>query len=78
MASNFSSEQDRYELRRARRAQRMGLTGPILLVALGVMFLVGQFVPHWGVGRTWPVILIIIGLARLFESVLAARSTPPR
>jgi hypothetical protein len=75
MASNISSEQDRYELRRARRAQRLGLTGPILLIALGVMFLVGQFVPNWGVGRTWPAILIVIGLARLLESVWAGRST---
>ena len=76
MASNFNSEQDRYELRRARRAQRIGLTGPILLIALGVMFLVGQLVPYWGVGKTWPVILIVIGLAKVIESVWAGRSTP--
>jgi membrane-bound ClpP family serine protease len=78
MASNFNSQQNRYEIRRARRAQRLGLTGPVLLIALGVMFLVGEFVPHWGVGKTWPVILIVIGLAKLIESVWGASSTPPR
>lgn len=78
MATHLNSEPNRYENRRARRARRLGLTGPILLIALGVMFLVGQFVPEWGVGKTWPVILIVIGLARLIESAWGAGSTSPR
>lgn len=68
MATNFNAEQNRYESRHDRRARMRGVTGPILLVALGIMFLVGQFVPAWGVGKTWPVLLIVIGLARLIES----------
>lgn len=76
MAAQLNSEQNRYESRHDRRAGRLGLTGPILLIALGVMFLVGQFVPEWGVGKTWPVILIVIGLARLIDSSWGARSTP--
>jgi LiaI-LiaF-like transmembrane region len=76
MATNPDSARDRYEIRHARRGERLGLTGPLLLIALGVMFLVGQFVPAWGAGRTWPVLLIIIGLARLIESAWAGRSTP--
>lgn len=77
MATHLNSEQNRNESRSAHRARRLGLTGPILLIALGVMFLVGQFIPEWGVGKTWPLILIVIGLARLIESAWAARSTSP-
>lgn len=75
MATNFNPDQNRYESKPDRRTQRLGLTGPILLIALGIMFLVGQFVPEWGVGKTWPVILIIVGLARLIESSWGGRST---
>ncbi|HET7216262.1 MAG TPA: DUF5668 domain-containing protein [Terriglobia bacterium] len=74
MATNFNPDQNRYENRHDRLARKGGVTGPVLLVALGIMFLVGQFVPGWGVGKTWPVVLIVIGLARLIESSLAARS----
>lgn len=74
MATNFNPEQNRSESGHDRRSRRLGLTGPVLLIALGIMFLVGQFVPEWGVGRTWPVILIVIGLARLIESSWGARS----
>jgi hypothetical protein len=75
MATNFNPEPNRFEGKHDRPAQRLGLTGPILLIALGIMFLVGQFVPEWGVGKTWPVILIIVGLARLIESSWGGRST---
>jgi LiaI-LiaF-like transmembrane region len=76
MSTHFNSEENRYESTHERHPRRLGLTGPILLIALGVMFLVGQFIPGWGVGKTWPVILIVIGLARLIESAWGARSTP--
>lgn len=78
MENDFNSAHDRDELRRRRSSHGVRLTGPILLVTLGVLLLVGQLVPYWGVGRTWPVILIVIGLAKLFESVWAGRSTPSR
>ena len=78
MATSPNSAEDRYETRHRRRSERLGLTGPVLLIALGVMFLIGQFVPAWGVERTWPVLLIIIGLARLIEAVWAGKSTPQK
>ena len=76
MSASPNSAHERYEMRRARRSGRLGLTGPVVLIALGVLFLLGQFVPDWGVGRTWPVLLIVIGLAKLFEAVWAGRSAP--
>ena len=78
MTSEFKSNQDRYEARQSRRAHKYSMTGPIILIALGVMFLLGQFVPDWGVSKTWPILLIVIGLAKLVESAWPGRSTPPR
>ena len=73
MTTNFKSDPNRYGTTYKRRAHRHGLTGPILLIALGSMFLVGQFVPAWGVGKTWPILLIVIGLAKLLESAWPGR-----
>ncbi len=78
MATELNSNQDRYEARYSRRAHRNSLTGPIILIALGAMFLLGQFAPDWGVSKTWPILLIVIGLAKLVESAWQGRSTPPR
>lgn len=48
-----------------------GLAGPVVLVTLGVLFLIHSFDgPDFG--RTWPVLLLVIGLAKLLES-----KTPP-
>lgn len=77
MTPGIAPEKDRYESRLKHGGQRHSLMGPILLVTLGVMFLVGQFVPGWGVSRTWPVLLIVIGITKLLESILIGRSVPP-
>ncbi|HVB28219.1 MAG TPA: DUF5668 domain-containing protein [Terriglobia bacterium] len=77
MTPGLTSENTRCENRQKRRPARYGLTWPIILVALGVMFLAGQFVPAWGVSKTWPALLIIIGLTQLLESIWPGRSTPP-
>jgi len=52
---------------------RGSLTWPIILIALGVMFLLHELVPGWGLSRTWPVLLIVIGVLRLVEF-----ARPPR
>jgi len=77
MTSEQASEKTRYEIRRERRHEKYGLTGPIILVTIGVMFLVGQFVPAWGFGKTWPVLLIVVGVAKLIESAYSRGSMPP-
>ena len=52
---------------------RHGLTGPVILIALGVMFLADQFLPGWGIGKTWPLLLIVMGILKLLDS-----NRPPR
>ncbi len=52
---------------------RPSLTIPVFLIALGGVFLVDQFVPGWGFGRTWPVLLVVLGVLKLVDS-----TRPPR
>lgn len=50
-----------------------GLTGPAILITIGVLFLLHQL--HGGFfdfGNTWPIILVVIGLLHL-ASALAPR-----
>lgn len=77
MTINPDTEEQREKIRHVRHRGKHGLMAPILLVTVGVMFLVGQFVPDWGVAQTWPVLLIVVGLIKLLESLWAGRSTPP-
>jgi uncharacterized membrane protein len=41
--------------------------GPAILITLGVLFLVPQFVHRLDFGDLWPIILIVIGAVKLFE-----------
>jgi len=45
------------------------IIGGVILITLGVLFLVSQFIPRINFGDLWPVILIVIGVALLFNSV---------
>jgi hypothetical protein len=52
------------------------MTGPIILITLGVLFLLNNLYPaQFEFGRMWPVILIVIGLVKIFEYF---RATEPR
>jgi hypothetical protein len=65
---------DRY----GRPLKGRGLTGPAVLITVGVLKLIESLDgPGWG--RTWPVLLLVIGLAKLLESHTppGAGGTPP-
>jgi hypothetical protein len=51
------------------RCSIRGLMGPAILITIGVLFLVQQ--SHWAYhfGRTWPVILLVIGVVKLAEAL---------
>lgn len=57
---------------RARRRQR-GLTAPALLITLGILLLLNQFIPRLDLEHTWPVLLIEFGVLRLVDGL-----APPR
>jgi hypothetical protein len=50
--------------------------GPVILICLGVLFAVDQ---AGGVGfhRTWPVLLVVYGVLKLVERLLAPPVGPP-
>ena len=62
--------------------RRGSLFGPILLLALGVLFLLRNFwpeIPVWELfGKYWPVLLIILGLAKLLQALHPTEPGAPR
>ena len=46
---------------------------PVLLIALVIMFLLDQLAPGWGISKTWPVPLVVIGIVMLLHM-----NRPPR
>ena len=49
------------------RCRSRGLMGPAILITVGALFLIPQFVHRLDFGDLWPVILIVIGAVKLFE-----------
>ena len=44
------------------------MLGPLLLIVLGILFLLNNMYPGvFRFGKMWPVILIVIGLAKVLE-----------
>lgn len=57
------------------------ITGPIVLITVGVLFLLDKLIPGggWNFSRTWPILLIVIGAVKIFERFFVAPSStaPP-
>jgi hypothetical protein len=46
------------------------MTGPLILIVLGVLFLLNNLYPDiYPFSRVWPVILVVIGVAKVVESI---------
>ncbi len=59
-----------------RNRRAYSLVGPVLLITLGTIFLVQQFVPGWGIRKTWPLLFVAIGITKLFESLFSKDARP--
>jgi hypothetical protein len=44
-----------------------GLMGPLMLIAIGTLFLLGRFTPH-GFRELWPVLFILAGIVLWLQS----------
>lgn len=42
-------------------------TAAVVLIVLGVVFLLGQFLPSWSWDKWWPLILILVGVFIIFQ-----------
>jgi hypothetical protein len=49
------------------------IRGPIILITLGILFAIDHF-GSFSFGRTWPVLIIVIGLMKLIERADAPQS----
>ena len=49
------------------------IRGPIILITLGVLFAIDH-AGGYGFGRTWPALLIVMGMFKLAEHVAAKNS----
>ena len=49
------------------------LRGPVLLITLGTLFAI-DYAGGVGVGRTWPALLIVVGLFKLAEHMAVKSS----
>ncbi|HXT85986.1 MAG TPA: DUF4097 family beta strand repeat-containing protein [Verrucomicrobiae bacterium] len=62
--------------------RRRSIFGGILLILIGLIFLAHEFRPDIGIGRIferyWPLLLVIWGVALLFDHLFASRSGAPR
>lgn len=67
------------DVRRPRRAG--SITGALILIAIGVAFLISNMRPDidaWGIiFRWWPLILIFIGVGKIFDSLIFRDSSSP-
>ncbi len=70
------------------RCRSRGYMAPAVLLTLGVLFLIAEFVPRYDFDRTWPILLIVIGLVKILQwsspmtghvdvSQIGAGSPPP-
>jgi phage shock protein C len=48
--------------------RRGGLTGGIILIVIGGIFLASQFVPGLDIGKLWPLILVAVGVSMILKS----------
>ena len=50
------------------RSLLCAIQGPIMLIAVGLLFAADQFTDY-GIGRTWPALLILLGLLKLLRRI---------
>ena len=62
------------------RCRMSGMMGPVILITLGILFLLQQtnWGWEWGFHRTWPVLLIVIGIVKVLQFTAPTDGHIPR
>jgi hypothetical protein len=63
-------------MRGSDRSMARAISGPIMLITVGVLFALNNFTPY-GLGQTWPVLLIVPGLLSLWRRGSEPPAPPP-
>lgn len=42
-------------------------TGPIILIAVGIILLVNNLYPEWGLAKLWPILIIVLGIDMIIK-----------
>lgn len=54
------------------------MTGPLILIVLGALLLLNNLYPDvYPFSRVWPVIIVVIGIAKVLESIVHRRGGNP-
>lgn len=61
---------------RCARCRIRHLTGPVVLIVVGVIFLCGEFTPY-GFVTLWPVLLVVVGVLLLAQSTASREGHIP-
>ncbi|NVN94624.1 MAG: PspC domain-containing protein [Bacteroidetes bacterium] len=64
-----SNMENQFEPKKEKKNYHGNLTGGLILITLGILFLIARFVPNIDFGDLWPVILIIVGITILMRNV---------
>ncbi len=54
---------------RCARCTCSGLMGPVVLITLGVLFLIGKISATYDFSDLWPVLLVVIGLVKVASAM---------
>ncbi|MCL5287643.1 MAG: DUF5668 domain-containing protein [Acidobacteria bacterium] len=54
---------------RCGRCTVSGMMGPVVLITLGVLFLIGKMNMRYDFGDLWPILLVVIGLVKVFSAM---------
>ena len=61
--------ENQFEPKKEKKNYHGNLTGGLILITLGILFLIARFVPNIDFGDLWPVILIVVGITILMRNV---------
>lgn len=53
------------------------LRGPVMLTTVGVLFAIDHSAADWSFTRTWPALIIVFGVMKLFEIAAVRRAQNP-
>jgi phage shock protein C len=61
--------ENQFETQNGKKKKQGSLTGGLVLITIGVLFLAARFIPNIDFHDLWPIILIVIGISILFRNI---------